>query len=142
MTNPLEGIPPGPDYYAARRALWLSPNPAIARARPQDEPESTSRRQLNYLLSQPLTDDIWRALEKVWKGLAGGGRLKRRLPLSMVIKIIHAAWMQDNTWPVGRVAPEPDDVLLNPSPHIHTMSSETTDPWMAGPSRSGPADLV
>lgn len=42
------------------------------------------------------------------------------------IKIIHAAWLRDRTWPAGAVAPEPDDVLPNgpsvPIPSFQSMS--------------------
>lgn len=38
-----------------------------------------------------------------------GGRLKRSLPLTLVIKVIHAGWLRDpDTWPSGAVAPDSD----------------------------------
>ncbi|KAF9076836.1 hypothetical protein BDP27DRAFT_1209877 [Rhodocollybia butyracea] len=104
--------PPGPSYYAARRALWLnSPDKAISR----QLPTSTSRHKLENLLNDPdapYNDAIWEGgIHKVWKGLSAGASLKRRLPLNLLIKIIHCAWVRDETWPAGAVAPEPDDVL-------------------------------
>jgi hypothetical protein len=75
---------------------------------------------------------VWKSgIENVWKGLNAGGRLKRRLPMNIVvcftffwlslsfsgsgyvvkIKIVHAAWLRDpDTWPPGAVAPESDDL--------------------------------
>ena len=32
------------------------------------------------------------------------------------VKIVHAAWARDNTWPPGAVAPESDDILLDNEP--------------------------
>lgn len=29
------------------------------------------------------------------------------------IKIVHAAWLRDDTWPSGALAPESDDILLD-----------------------------
>lgn len=55
-------------------------------------------------------DQAWKdGIEKVWKGLVNGGRLKRSLPLTLVIKVIHAGWLRDpDTWPSGAVAPDSD----------------------------------
>jgi len=44
-------------------------------------------------------------------GLVGGNQLRKRLPLSIVLKILQAGWLRDGTWPAGMVAPEPDDIL-------------------------------
>ncbi|KAG6336534.1 hypothetical protein ID866_2556 [Astraeus odoratus] len=101
--------PPGPAHYAARRALWLTPTKV-----PEHAPSSSSRLRLEQLLSQPgavHSDEAWKGgVEKVWKGLVGGGRLRRRLPMHLVIKVIHAGWLRDpETWPTGAVAPESDD---------------------------------
>jgi hypothetical protein len=77
--------PPGPSYYAARRALWLA-DPGLPL--PSPEP-STSRQRLEHLLSQPggiENEAVWKGgVEKVWKGLLAGGRLKRRLPMRLVV---------------------------------------------------------
>jgi hypothetical protein len=60
------------------------------------------------------------------------------------IKIVHAAWLRDNTWPPGAVAPDPDDILLDNEPASEPLqsypplstpateySSGVTTPWMA-----------
>lgn len=77
--------PPGPSYYAARRALWLTPIPGL----PLPPVPSTSRDRLEQLLNVPgavENEEVWRAgVEKVWKGLVAGGRLKRRLPMNIVV---------------------------------------------------------
>ncbi|KAF8897708.1 hypothetical protein BD779DRAFT_1667638 [Infundibulicybe gibba] len=130
--------PPGPAYYAARRELWLKPrSPKQLDRQPE---HSTSRQRLEKLLNSPgavENDDIWDdSIEKIWKGLSAGGRLKRRLPMALIvrpphcistslipikivvdqIKIIHAAWIHDDTWPVGTVVPDSDDTLPSVPP--------------------------
>ncbi|KAF8592173.1 hypothetical protein K439DRAFT_1283552, partial [Ramaria rubella] len=91
--------PPGPAHYEARRALWLAP-PATP---PPAPPSSTARAKLQSLLSREdavESDEVWDSgVKSVWKGLVGGGRLRRRLPLTMVIKVLKAGWLRDGTWP-------------------------------------------
>jgi hypothetical protein len=78
--------PQGPAYFAARRALWLNPGTT----QPSRPPvQSSSRQRLEGLLNRPgaVNDEgVWKSgVEKVWKGLTGGVRLKRRLPLALVV---------------------------------------------------------
>ena len=77
--------PPGPAHYAARRALWLTPTKV-----PRRSPPSSSRQRLEQILNQPgavNNEEAWKGgIEKVWKGLVNGGRLKRSLPLSLVVR--------------------------------------------------------
>lgn len=84
--------PPGPDHYAARRALWLNPPSPPLRREPQ--PFSSSRQRLENMLLQPgaLTDDdTWKhGIEKVWKVLSAGGKFKRRLPMRIVVRSNHS----------------------------------------------------
>jgi hypothetical protein len=81
--------PPGPQHYAARRALWLKePSNSLP---PREQPPSTSmsRRKLENLLNTPgalYNDQVWEGgIQKVWKGLSNGASLKRRLPMSLVV---------------------------------------------------------
>jgi hypothetical protein len=78
--------PPGPDHYVARRKLWLTPRQAVVSPPPES---STSRQRLEKLLSSPgaaESDDVWNnGIEKVWNGLNAGGRLKRRLPMALIV---------------------------------------------------------
>ncbi|RDX55432.1 hypothetical protein OH76DRAFT_1319008, partial [Lentinus brumalis] len=101
--------PPGPDYFAARRALWLAPGEAPSR--PTEA--NSSRRRLETLLATPdaLEDDvIWQTgVDRVWRGLLGGARLKHPLPLTLVLKILQAGWIREGTWPKGAIAPDSDD---------------------------------
>lgn len=147
--------PPGPLYYSSRRQLWLAQTGHI----PSPPAPSTSRQRLEQLLSIPgaaTNEEVWKSgVERVWKGLVTGGRLKRRLPMTLVvrmilnvsrdpwlillafkIKIIHAGWLRDpETWPADAVAPEPDDVLADspifqPTSRMPTeLSSGVTSPW-------------
>ncbi|KAG1806640.1 uncharacterized protein HD556DRAFT_1323235 [Suillus plorans] len=121
ISNP-EFPPSGPAHYAARRALWLTPTKVHRRS-----PPSSSRQRLEQLLSEPgavNNEQAWKdGIEKVWKGLVNGGRLKRSLPLTLVIKVIHAGWLRDpDTWPSGAVAPDSDQDLAadqpGPSPPV------------------------
>ncbi|KAL4076132.1 hypothetical protein J3A83DRAFT_4370326 [Scleroderma citrinum] len=125
--------PPGPAHYAARRTLWLTPTKV-----PEHSPSSSSRLRLEQLLGQPgavHSDEAWKdGVEKVWKGLVGGGRLRRRLPMNLVIKVIHAGWLRDpETWPAGAVVPESDNDLSrsaslpsSPSPPPRVTNKQET----------------
>jgi hypothetical protein len=77
--------PPGPDHFAARRALWTK-HTAASRL---GQAPSTSCVRLESLLDEPGAlerPDVWDAgLKKVWKGLIGGGRFKNFLPLRAVV---------------------------------------------------------
>ncbi|KAI9574665.1 hypothetical protein HD554DRAFT_2182059 [Boletus coccyginus] len=115
--------PPGPDHYAARRARWLASPPAHTPPRHI----SPSLPRLQHLLSHPAphTDPAWsRGIDQVWDGLAKGKRLKHRLPMSLVIKVVHAAWRRDpETWPEGAVAPDSDESRPITSTKSHTPDS-------------------
>ncbi|KAF9569090.1 hypothetical protein CPC08DRAFT_598977, partial [Agrocybe pediades] len=99
---------PGPEYYAARRRLWLTP-----RGNPRPPPESPTRRRLEDLMNLPdavQSKEIWdNHIQQIWKGISTGGRLKLTLPLNLIIKIMHAAWLRDATWPAGMEVPASDD---------------------------------
>ncbi|KAG6854883.1 hypothetical protein C0991_012073 [Blastosporella zonata] len=138
--------PPGPAFYAARRALWLAPRDS-PRQLPTSNSPSNSRQRLEHLLRPPNAaegDYAWNnGIKRVWKSLDAGDRLKKPLPLALIIKILYAAWLRDDTWPVGAVAPEPDDVLPNNNMSPETLpplpspwSSGATTPWLA-PSNAG-----
>ena len=83
---------PGPSYYVARRSLWLVPRPL--QFRPVES--STSRQRLEDLLSRPgavADEGVWKAgIEKVWKGLVAGGKLKRRLPMNLVVRCLYISY--------------------------------------------------
>ncbi|KAG9317472.1 hypothetical protein JVU11DRAFT_1674 [Chiua virens] len=100
--------PPGPDHYAARRARWITTAPHHP---PIDTHPSHSR--LHRLLSTPdtHTDHIWhRGVDQVWNAFGKGNKLKHPLPMSLVIKVVHAAWRRDpETWPEDAVVPDSDD---------------------------------
>lgn len=79
-------LPPGPAYYLARRKLWLTPRSPRVPCLPD---YSASRQRLQAVLSEPNVvhdDDAWRnGIEKVWKGLSSGGKLKHRLPMNLIV---------------------------------------------------------
>ncbi|KAF9226625.1 hypothetical protein BS17DRAFT_806727 [Gyrodon lividus] len=112
--------PPGPAHYAARRIRWLAPT-----NKPQSSPRSASHLRLERLLRKPdavRNDEAWKGgVVTVWKGLMNGNKLRQRLPMSLVIKVIHAGWLRDpETWPEGAVAQESDEAL---SVKIHDPDS-------------------
>ncbi|KAK7060475.1 hypothetical protein VNI00_001240 [Paramarasmius palmivorus] len=124
--------PPGPSHFVARRQLWLTPPDNVI---PNPSPPSTTRQKLDTLLSTPNAvnnNEVWKGgVEKVWHGLYHGSRLKKRLPLGTVVspkhlsfvlhiqlvpvlskvKIIHCAWVRDETWPANTTVPDSDDAL-------------------------------
>ncbi|KIL00051.1 hypothetical protein PAXRUDRAFT_822070 [Paxillus rubicundulus Ve08.2h10] len=105
--------PPGLAHYTARRIWWLAPT-----NKPESPPtRSASHVRLERLLrksSAVRSDEAWQdGVDTVWKGLMNGNRLRQRLPLNLVIKVIHAGWLRDpETWPEGAVAPESDEAFI------------------------------
>jgi len=75
---------PGPDYFEARRQLWLTP-----RITPTSPSPSAARQKLENMLSRPnaiYSIELWNnGLERVWKGLCSGGKLKTRLPMALIV---------------------------------------------------------
>lgn len=84
--------PPGQEYYAARRALWLQAPPNYtSKPRVPESEESPTRRRLHTLLNGPdpaHSDRMWAGVAKVWSGLNDGSRLKKPLPLPMLVRNI------------------------------------------------------
>lgn len=73
----------GPAHFEARRALWRK-----ASSLPPARTEQPAK--LVELLEQdgPLDGDgAWnRGVDRIWKGVTGGGRLKRRLPMRYLVR--------------------------------------------------------
>jgi len=113
--------PPGLAHYTARRIWWLAPT---------NKPESPLTRSASHVRLERLlrksgavrSDEAWQGgVDTVWKGLMNGNKLRQRLPMSLVIKVIHAGWLRDpETWPEGAVAPESDEALTG---NIHNPNS-------------------
>jgi len=120
--------PPGPDHFSARRALWTTPTAASR----LDQVPSTSRVRLENFLNEPGAleqPSVWDAgLNKVWKGLIAGTRLKNSLPLRAVVKILYAGWRRDGTWPENVTVVDNDDFFgtietkANSEPYSHSSS--------------------
>jgi len=80
---------PGPDYYEARRRLWLTPSTDL----PRRQAPSLAQRKLEDMLNQsnPIHSiEVWsNGLERVWKGLCSGGKLKSHLPMHLIVRDHH-----------------------------------------------------
>ncbi|KAK7695736.1 hypothetical protein QCA50_000372 [Cerrena zonata] len=119
---------PGPAYFEARRALWHTPSPHIERG-PRITPPN--RRKLEDILQKfdgkLDEDEVWfNGLDKVWKGLITGARLRTSLSLRYLIQILQAGWVRDGTWPKGGIAPDPDDELNTMQNHSNVPSASTS----------------
>ncbi|KAI0774104.1 hypothetical protein C8Q74DRAFT_809691 [Fomes fomentarius] len=126
---------PGVDHFAARRTLWWTPGPN----EPSPTEANSSRRRLEALLAHPGAledDDIWEAgVDRVWRGLVNGAKLKHRLPLALVIKILQAGWIREGTWPKGAIVPDSDDTIEGRVLELKQDSviSSTTTPGIITP---------
>lgn len=78
---------PGPAHFAARQALWRS-LPGAQPSQPSAAPRRSKKLQSILRIEGPLDrEDYWNAgLEKVWKGLLSGQKLKERLPLRDLVR--------------------------------------------------------
>lgn len=86
VDSPVMLPPPGPEYYETRRVLWLT----ARNGAPRPRSPSSSRAKLEDLLSRPdavTSETVWEAgVKSVWKGLLNGGKLRRTLPLWVVVR--------------------------------------------------------
>jgi len=120
VDSPVMLPPPGPEFYETRRVLWLTPRNGAPRPRSP----SSSRAKLEELLSRPdavTSETVWEAgVKSVWKGLLNGGKLRRTLPLWVVVKVLKAGWIRNGTWPdwVGDPPSSPP-----PPPPLHAQPS-------------------
>ncbi|KAH9077258.1 hypothetical protein EDB83DRAFT_2349081 [Lactarius deliciosus] len=90
---------PGPDYFAARRALWITPTAA-------SRLDQTTSASLIKRDGASESSEIWE---------------DRLLPLRAVIKIVHAGWRRDGTWPDNAIVVDEDNFF-------GTMDSHAKDP--------------
>ncbi|KAK2466111.1 hypothetical protein APHAL10511_001753 [Amanita phalloides] len=93
--------PAGPAYYEARRQLWLTPRPITMTLAPE--------RHLESRLALPESYSTSRSIQDLWKGICSGRKLRNRVPLRLMITIVHTAWIQEETWPKGVVVPSSDE---------------------------------
>lgn len=84
----LQMLPPGFEYFRARRGLWLTPRSS----KTSKSDISSAHEQLVEILRTPeavFNDSCWRnGIEKVWNGLSKGARLKHGLPLDLAVCIL------------------------------------------------------
>jgi hypothetical protein len=70
---------PGPDYFAVRQQLWRTPHGSG----PKSSPKRSRKLQVLLQRDGPLDkQQDWDAgLDKIWKGIIGGQKLRERIPL-------------------------------------------------------------
>lgn len=80
----------GPHFFRRRRRRWLTPKEDIDGSKlcsQTDARDCAARAKLERLVSDEITDEAWAAgVNSVWNGLVKGGRLKRPLPLDIVVR--------------------------------------------------------
>ncbi|KAH9049125.1 hypothetical protein EDB84DRAFT_1454218 [Lactarius hengduanensis] len=103
---------PGPDYFAARRALWITPTAASR----LDQTTSASLIKRDGPLENPGASES----AEVWED--------RLLPLRAVIKIVHAGWRRDGTWPDNAIVVDEDNFFGSHAidPSVNAASSLAT----------------
>ncbi|PVG03494.1 hypothetical protein CPB86DRAFT_695092 [Serendipita vermifera] len=120
---PIDEITTGPIFWEKRREAWLQSSSAAdkkAATNGGQEPPSKARARLESLLAPPLAEEddaVWNdVVSSIWKGLQRGDKLKKNLPLPLVIKILRGGWIRDGTWPPGTHAPPDDAQMEVPEP--------------------------
>ncbi|KAF8272510.1 hypothetical protein EI94DRAFT_299342 [Lactarius quietus] len=88
--------PPGPEHFAARRALWTTPTAASRLD------QSKQDHKPGVLESSEVSDTAF-------------------VPLCTVIKVVHAGWRRDGTWPDNAAVVDEDNFF-------GTMDSHGIDP--------------
>ncbi|KAH8105996.1 hypothetical protein BXZ70DRAFT_408777 [Cristinia sonorae] len=120
---------PGLAHFIARQRLWRIPRPHASTTRPQ---HLVLERFLKRRGGRIDSDEAWRAgLDKVWKGITSGAKLKQNMPLTYLVQILQAGWIQDGTWPRGHVVQPSDDELVQaavlPSSASQSVTSLVTN---------------
>jgi hypothetical protein len=85
----------GPLYWERRRAEWLAQNPNQSSNQSNTptatEKAASARARLEALLAEPGAEEdelIWNdSINAIWKGLVRGDRLKKNLPLPVIVSI-------------------------------------------------------
>jgi len=101
---------PGPAYYEARRKLWLTPRPQRVALAPKPNPNR--RRKIERLLTPSKAINsfqYWEKIADLWKGVCTGRKFAERMPLRLMVAVVHATWVQDETWPNGAVVQSSDE---------------------------------
>lgn len=125
----------GPELWASRRARWTTPSDGRTLAEvvhARRAADDAAQRRLVDIMREPGAEenqDVWSSgLNQVWRGLVTGVKLKRPLPLPTGIKVLHAGWLRDGTWPEG-AAPPSSDAETPAAPAVtttHAFASSTS----------------
>lgn len=121
---------PGPAYFQARRALWLTPMGTPSSAVHQSRPLHPTLQALLEGPTEALYEESnWNGgVGKICSRLLSGESLSNRLPLRHVVrvhlqhhsiatehsvvhqaKLLHANWVLSDLWPKGQVVPSSDE---------------------------------
>lgn len=86
----------GPEYWTSRRAQWLTA-PSVAEGENARPVRGENQHRLIELMNEPgaqESDEVWSSgLDKVWKNLVNGTKLKKPLPLSTAVCIISTVYL-------------------------------------------------
>ena len=78
----------GPEFWASRRTQWLTP-PSVVEGGNARPIRGENQHRLIELMNEPgaqESDEVWSSgLDKVWKNLVNGTKLKKPLPLSTAV---------------------------------------------------------
>ena len=75
--------PPGPELYAARRKLWLTPRQSDQQA---SQLPSMAQRKLDNLLNKVADDRVWNSsIGPAWKRISTGANLKQNIPMALMV---------------------------------------------------------
>lgn len=80
---------PGPAYFAARREIWTTSRSSQS-AQPRQPSKRSQKFQAMLQSEDPLDDVYWNAgLDKIWKGLISGQRVREPLALRELVRWSH-----------------------------------------------------
>ncbi|TFK55534.1 hypothetical protein OE88DRAFT_1804371 [Heliocybe sulcata] len=106
--------PSGPDLFAARRALWLTPSP-------KSPPHSQSAEQSNLddvMAQDPADKGFWKVhLERAYEMLMSGRALKRSMGMRFIVRVVYAGWIHNGLWPKGATVDDSDSFLGDDAPN-------------------------
>lgn len=115
--------PPGPEHFAARRALWVTPTTTsrLTRIKQDDKPGVLESPEVSGTTILPLCTVVCLRTSLSLLFLV--------VTIAFQIKIVHAGWRQDGTWPDNATVVDEDNFF-------GTMDSHGIEPSANGSRKS------